>query len=156
MTASSGGRLRPDFQAAHSNAAELEASAKIVEKAAQGQSLELRFSKQEPREKQVRTETGNRNRTAGAVHRQARATCLKNYVIETQHSFLQCLDELKGKADMEDGCMIFQFCASRMSPCEFATAVFFSCLALFGSSFVCFHCSSTWSALTNFFYLLGA
>jgi hypothetical protein len=33
VTASSGGRLRPDFQAAHFNAAELEASAKIVEKA---------------------------------------------------------------------------------------------------------------------------
>ncbi len=39
--ASDGGRLGPDFHTAHLNAAELETSAKIVEKAVQGQSLEI-------------------------------------------------------------------------------------------------------------------
>jgi hypothetical protein len=49
------------LHAAHFNGADLEARAKNVEKSVQGQSLELRFSKQEPREKQGRNGSWKQN-----------------------------------------------------------------------------------------------
>jgi hypothetical protein len=68
-----GGRLGPNFHAAPLNAAELETSAKIVEKAVQGHpSLDGATFFQAGSERcRAGTEAGNRNQTAGAAHQQA-------------------------------------------------------------------------------------
>jgi hypothetical protein len=60
------------FHAAHFNAAELEASAKIVEKAVQARSLALRFSKQEAgQERKLGTEVERLEQCIGRQKQQA-------------------------------------------------------------------------------------
>jgi hypothetical protein len=87
----------------------LKQAPKLWKKLSKAKAWSYVFPSRNPERSRSGTEAGNRNRTAGAVHRQARAACLTDSLLKTANSELllqRLLDELKGKkADMEDGCM---------------------------------------------------